>query len=273
MKLKHYLIVLIAILSLPTIQVVADDNVVQLMAIADGDHRSDAYKSRNQYRNPAKTLDWFGIRNDLTVVEISPGGGGWYSEILAPYLRDNGKLYVGSYDSESEIEYYRRNYKKYADKLAAEPEIYGKVRMFEFAPPNKSALQPEGQADMVLTFRNVHNWLNNDTADQVFSAMYKVLKPGGILGLVAHRGDEHMVGKTWSKKGYVSETEVIRLAEQAGFQFVDKTEINANPKDTKDYEKGVWTLPPTYRLKDQDREKYAAIGESDRMTMKFMKPE
>ena len=273
MKLNYHLVVLVAILNLPAIQVAANENVDQLTAIATGDHRSDAYKARNQYRNPAETLDWFGIRNDMTVVEISPGAGGWYSEILAPYLRDNGKLYVGSYDSESEVEYYRRSYKRYADKLAADPENYGKVVMFEFAPPNKPELQPEGQADMVLTFRNIHNWLNNDSADQVFAAVYKALKPGGILGLVTHRGEEHMVGKEWSKKGYVAEAEVIRLAQQAGLQFVDKTEINANPKDTKDHPEGVWTLPPGYRLGDEDREKYAAIGESDRMTMKFMKPE
>ncbi len=273
MKLKYCLVVLIASLGLPASVAVANENINQLTVLANGDHRSDAYKARNQYRNPAKTLDWFGIRNDLTVVEISPGAGGWYSEILAPYLRDNGKFYVGSYDSESEIEYYRKSYKKYADKLASAPEIYGNVNMFEFAPPNKPDLQPEGQADMVLTFRNVHNWLNNDMANQVFSAIYKVLKPGGILGLVTHRGEEHMVGKEWSERGYVSEAEVIRLVEQAGLQFVDKTEINANPKDTKDHPKGVWTLPPVYRLGDEDREKYAAIGESDRMTMKFMKPE
>ncbi len=273
MKLKHYLVVLVAILCLPAFHAAANENIDQLSALADGDHRSDAYKARNQYRHPAQTLDWFGIRNDMTVVEISPGAGGWYSEILAPYLRDNGNFYVGSYDSESEVEYYRRSYQKYADKLAAEPEIYGKVSMFEFAPPNKPDLQPEGQADMVLTFRNVHNWLNNDTADQIFAAIYKVLKPGGTLGLVTHRGEEHMVGKEWSKQGYVPEAEVIRLAQQAGLQFVDKAEINANPKDTKDHPKGVWTLPPAYRLKDEDREKYAAIGESDRMTMKFVKPE
>ena len=273
MKLNYFLIVVIMIMGLPATAAVANENINQLTALADGDHRSDAYKARNQYRSPAQTLDWFGIRNDLTVVEISPGAGGWYSEILAPYLRDNGKFYVGSYDSESEIEYYRNSYNKYADKLASAPEIYGNVNMFEFAPPNKPVLQPEGQADMVLTFRNVHNWLNNDTADQVFAAIYKVLKPGGILGLVTHRGEEHMVGKQWSKQGYVPEAEVIRLAEQAGLQFVDKTDINANPKDTRDHPKGVWTLPPVYRLDDEDREKYAAIGESDRMTMKFMKPE
>ncbi len=140
MKLKHYLIILIAIIGSPASQVGADENIDQLTAIAIGEHRSEENKSRNQYRKQEKTLDWFGIRDNLTVVEISPGAGGWYSEILAPYLRDNGKFYVGSYDSESEIEYYRRSYKKYVDKLASDPEIYGKVNMFEFAPPNKPVL-------------------------------------------------------------------------------------------------------------------------------------
>ncbi len=273
MKRYRCLILVVTILCLPAGPALANENIDRLNEIANGDHRSDAHKARNMYRNPAETLDWFGLRDDLTVVEMSPGGRGWYSEILAPYLRDNGELYAASYDSESEVEYYRRNHRRYLDKLAAQPEIYDKVNVIEFAPPNKPDLQPAGQADMVLTFRNVHNWLNNDSVDQVFAAMYKVLKPGGILGLVTHRGEEHMVGKEWSKKGYVPEAEVIRLAEQAGFQFVGKAEINANPKDTKDHPEGVWTLPPGYRLGDEDREKYAAIGESDRMTMKFMKPE
>ena len=271
--LCRYLLPVVAVLCLSASPARAGENVDRLNEIANGDHRSDAYKARNQYRNPAQTLDWFGIRDDLTVVEISPGGGGWYTEILAPYLRDNGKLYAASFDTETGVEYYRINHQKYLDKLAAQPEMYDKVAVFEFGPPNKPDLQPAGEADMVLTFRNVHNWLNNDIADQIFAAMHKVLKPGGVLGLVAHRGKEDMVGKEWSKKGYVAEAEVIRLVEQAGFQFVDKSEINANPKDTKDYEKGVWTLPPVYRLGDEDREKYSAIGESDRMTLKFMKPE
>lgn len=271
MFLGRYLILVVAVLCLPAAPVLANENIDRLNEIANGDHRSDAYKARNQYRHPAQTLDWFGIRDDLTVVEMSPGGGGWYTEILAPYLRDNGKLYAASFDTEAGVEYYIKNHKKYMDKLAAQPEVYDKVAVFEFGPPNKPDLQPVGEADMVLTFRNVHNWLNRDTAEQIFAAMYKVLKPGGVLGLVTHRGKENMVGKEWSEKGYVAEAEVIRLAEQAGFEFVDKTDINANPNDTKDYEKGVWTLPPVYRLGDEDREKYTAIGESDRMTMKFVK--
>ena len=273
MKSCRYLILVFAVLCLPAGPALANENIDRLNEIANGDHRSDAHKARNPYRHPAETLDWFGIRDDLTVVEMSPGGAGWYTEVLAPYLRDNGEFYAASFDSESEVEYYRRNHQKYLDKLGAQPDVYDKVNVIEFGIPNKPALQPAGQADMVLTFRNVHNWLNNDSAEQVFAAMFKVLKPGGILGLVTHRGEEHMVGREWSKRGYVPEAEVIRLAEQAGFQFVDKTDINANPRDTRDYPKGVWTLPPVYRLGAEDREKYAAIGESDRMTMKFIKPE
>lgn len=269
MKLLKALL-LLSLLSVNPVSAFADENS-KLSAVANGKHRSAKNIARNEYRHPAETLAWFGIKDNMTVVEVSPGGGGWYTEILAPYLRDNGKLYAASYDSNSERKYFRDNHKKYLNKLAAMPELYDKVEVIEFAPPKKPVLQPEGQADMVLTFRNVHNWLNADTAEQTFAAMYKVLKPGGVLGLVTHRGEPHMVGKEWSKKGYTPEKIVIRLAEDAGFELVAKSEINANVKDTKDHPEGVWTLPPAYRLGDKDKEKYKAIGESDRMTMKFIK--
>jgi predicted methyltransferase len=270
MKCKLSVIFLIGLVFSATVS--ADTIKEKLNAAAFGDHRSHKNTDRNQYRHPVETLQWFGIKDDMTVVEISPGGGGWYTEVLAPFLRDNGKLYAASYNTQSEIEYFRKNAKKYLDKLKSRPDSYDKVVVTEFDPPALPDLQPQGEADMVLTFRNTHNWLNNGSAEQVYQAAYKVLKPGGIYGVVQHRGKEHMIGKEWSKKGYVPETEVIRLAEQAGFKLVAKSEINANPKDTKDYADGVWTLPPVYRLKDQDRDKYTAIGESDRMTMKFIKP-
>jgi len=250
----------------------ASDVAAALQKAATGDHRSAENIARNQYRHPVETLSFFGIRPDMTVVEISPGGGGWYTEVLAPFLREKGKLIAANYDSSSETEYYRMNAAKYLEKLKARPDLYDRVNAIEFAPPKKSELAPAGSADMVVTFRNVHNWIETGNEQQVFAAMFKTLKPGGILGLVEHRGKPDMIGKEWAEKGYVPEAETIRLAEQAGFKLVDKSEINANPKDTKDYPKGVWTLPPSLAEKDKDREKYLAIGESDRMTLKFVKP-
>lgn len=250
----------------------ADGHLAKLEAAASGDHRSVANIQRNMYRHPVATLDFFGIRDDMTVVEISPGGGGWYTEVLAPYLRENGKLYAASFNPDSKIEYFRKNAQKFLDKLAARPDVYDRVIVTEFEIPDKPVLQPAGKADMVLTFRNTHNWIRGDTAEQTYQAMYDVLKPGGILGVVQHRGEAHMKGKDWAQKGYVPESEIIRMATEAGFKLVEKSDINANPKDTKDHPEGVWTLPPVYRLKDEDREKYQAIGESDRMTLKFVKP-
>jgi len=273
MKNTHFVTLLFLILAFTHPAFAAGDQENRLVKIAAGKHRSEANIARNQYRHPVETLNWFGLRDDMTVVEVSPGGGGWYTEILAPFLREKGKLYVASYDNESEREYFRRNAKKYLDKLAAHPDVYDKVVVTEFAPPKKTKLEPQGQADMVLTFRNTHNWIRADVAAETFQAMYEVLKPGAILGLVQHRGSPEMRGKEWAKKGYVEEAEVIRLATAAGFTLLDRAEINANPRDTRDHPEGVWTLPPVYRLKDQDRDKYTAIGESDRMTLKFIKPQ
>jgi predicted methyltransferase len=243
-----------------------------LSAAANGSHRSAENIARNRYRHPVETLTFFGIRPAMTVVEIYPGGGGWYTEVLAPFLRDQGRLVAASYDTASPVEYFRVNAAKYLDKLKARPDIYDRVEVIEFAPPAKASLGPDGSADMVLTFRNVHNWIEAGNEAQVFTAMFRVLKPGGVLGLVEHRGNPDMVGKAWAEKGYVAEAEVIRLAEVAGFKLAGKSEINANPKDTKDHPKGVWTLPPTLELGEQDRDKYLAIGESDRMTLRFVKP-
>ena len=251
---------------------VANSIESKLQAAAIGEHRAQKNIDRNSFRHPVETLKWFGIEESMTVVEISPGGGGWYTEVLAPFLREKGKYHVASYNSESESEYLRNNAQKYLDKLSAHPDVYDRVVVTEFEPPAKSQLEPEGKADMVLTFRNTHNWVRNDSVAQTYASMYKVLKSGGILGVVQHRGNADMLGKEWANKGYVPEAEVIRMAEEAGFKFVGKSEINANPQDTKDYEKGVWTLPPVYRLKEQNRAKYEAIGESDRMTVKFIKP-
>ena len=242
-----------------------------LQAAIDGDHRSAEHKARDQYRRPAQTLTWMGLKPDMTVVEISPSRG-WYTEILAPYLKDQGSLYLAGFDRDSEVAYMKRLNTLLDEKLAANPEAYGTPTVTELAPPNKVDIAPAGSADMVLTFRNVHNWMSAGTADGVFAAMYAALKPGGILGLVEHRADPNTEQDPKASSGYVTEAETVRMAERAGFKLVDQTEINANPKDTRDHPKGVWTLPPALSLGDEDREKYLAIGESDRMTLKFKKP-
>lgn len=242
---------------------------VKLQKIIAGEQRTPAYAERDVYRRPLETLLWFGVRDDMTVVEIFPGGG-WYSEILAPYLKENGTYYAAGYDAESKVRFFRRGAKQLKKKFAADPESYSKAVITELGPPNKTEIAPEGSADMVLTFRNVHNWMSAGTDLAVYEAMYKALKPGGVLGLIEHRGRADVPQDPKAKSGYVNEAYVIQQVEKVGFKLLGKSEINANPKDTKDYKKGVWTLPPT--LRGKDKEKYLAIGESDRMTLKFVKP-
>ncbi len=259
---------IIAVFALQITAVRADTET--LSVAAESDHRSVENRVRNQARHPAATLAFFGIRADMTVVEISPGGG-WYTEILAPYLRDKGKLYAANYDPESKEKYYRTNAKRFLEKLGANPAIYGEVIPTVFDPPAKLEAAPAGSADMVLTFRNLHNWMEEGSEGTAMSAMFSVLKPGGILGIVQHRQDSTVEQDPKAESGYVREDYVIALAEAAGFALVEKSEINANPKDMKDHPEGVWTLPPTYELGDKNRDKYQAIGESDRMTLKFVK--
>jgi predicted methyltransferase len=251
---------------------IADDaTVAALKAVAAGKHRADANKARDPYRHPVETLSFFGIRDDMTVVEIFPGGG-WYTEILAPFLKEKGTYYAAGLDPDSSSEFARRSARAFQDKLDADPALYGKVKISVLAPPDKTAIAPPGSADLVLTFRNIHNWMGAGIADQVFAAMYKALKRGGVLGVVEHRGNPAVPQDPKAESGYVNQEYAIKLAEKAGFRFVESSEINANPKDTKDHPKGVWTLPPTFAMKDQDRDKYRAIGESDRFTLKFVKP-
>lgn len=250
-----------------------ESNQHLLEQVINGDHRDPANKARDRYRHPLQTLMFFGVKPDMTVVEIAPGGSGWYMELLAPYLRDNGKYYAASYDQDSVVEYFRSNIKRFNNKVDARPDIYGKIVVTEFAPPKKLAIAPEDSADMVLTFRNVHNWMGGDAAEQAFATFYKTLKPGGILGVVEHRADNGQPQDPKAKSGYVREDYVIELAQAAGFQLLAKSEINSNPKDSKDHVKGVWTLPPSLRGGDGKEEQYRAIGESDRMTLKFVKPE
>jgi predicted methyltransferase len=247
---------------------VADEDastVAQLTAILNGPQRSAEHKARDRYRHPVQTLTFFGIKPDMTVVEIWPGAQGWYTEILAPFLREHGKLYEAISPRDKE---------KFRAKLAADPAVYGKVIVTELAPPAETEIAPPGSADMVLTFRNVHDWLRAgpQAAEPYFEAFYRALKPGGILGVVDHAARPNLPYDPRAMSGYVRPSEMISLAQKAGFKLVAQSDINANPKDDTNHPAGVWTLPPTLRLGAKDRSKYLAIGESNRMTLKFMKP-
>ncbi len=254
----------------PTLQ--AHESTQHLLEqVLNGDHRDASNKARDRYRHPLQTLLFFGVKPDMTVVEISPGGKGWYMEMLAPYLRESGQYYAASYDQSANSGYVKRNLKAFDAKVKARPDIYDRITVTEFAPPTKLSIAPEGSADMILTFRNVHNWVGSGAADKAFATFYKTLKPGGVLGLVEHRASTSTPQDPKAKSGYVREDYVIKLAEKAGFQLLAKSEINSNPKDSKDHVKGVWTLPPSLRGGDGQEEKYRMIGESDRMTLKFIK--
>ena len=268
-------LVLIALLSLPSLviaEVKSALTLTPLQQILNGKHRSAENKHRDQYRHPEQTLAFFDVKADMTVVEVWPAGG-WYTEILAPYLHKEGKLYSAHFSPDYQPTNPKNGLTAYLDKLHKEPKLYGKVEVTVLQPPNDVQIAPANSADRVLTFRNVHNWMKDDQAAAVFSAMFTALKPGGILGIVEHRGASIRPQDPKAVSGYVSEDYVIALARNAGFEFLAKSEINANPKDTKNYPEGVWTLPPVLRLKDKDKAKYLAIGESDRMTIKFVKPQ
>jgi predicted methyltransferase len=202
------------------------------------------------------------------VVEIDPGGGYW-TEILAPYLKASGH-YVAALPEPTSDEA-RNGAKAFAAKLAANPDAYGKVETAEFAG-DRHPLAAPASADFVLTFRNLHNWMAKGEAEAALKAFYAALKPGGVLGIEEHRGLETAPQDPLAKSGYVRQDYAVKLIESVGFKLAGASEVNANPKDTKDYPQGVWTLPPTYRLKDVDRAKYQAIGESDRFTLRFVKP-
>ena len=242
-----------------------------LDSVLAGSQRSPENRARDVYRHPKETLLFFGIRPDMHVVEIWPGAGGWYTEILAPLLRERGQLYAAQWDTGSDLR--RDTVQQYKDKLGAHPELYDRVTVTTLAsPPAVNEIAPPASADMVLTFRNMHNWMMLGWERDAFAAMYAALKPGGVLGVVDHRGNPTVPQDPKASSGYVRQDYAVRMIESVGFKLVGTSEINANPKDTKDYEKGVWTLPPTYRQGEVDRERYRDIGESDRFTLKFVKP-
>jgi predicted methyltransferase len=240
-------------------------------ATASSDRPADE-AARDKWRHPVETLEFFGVRDNMTVVELWPGTG-WYTQVLAPVLSEKGKLVVTSMDPAGPSDDHGAQMaRQYAARLAAKPVVFGKVEVHVLRPPTELSLGPDGSADAVLTFRNFHNWVGAGIAEKVLDASFRVLKPGGVFGVEEHRAKPDADPKKAGDTGYVPEAFVIDLAQKAGFTFEARSEINANPKDTKDYPKGVWTLPPVLRLGDQDRAKYEAIGESDRMTLRFRKP-
>ncbi|MCI5043978.1 MAG: hypothetical protein MRY72_04715 [Aquisalinus sp.] len=253
-------------------------NVMTLQAAVAAETRDAENRQRDQFRNPAETLAFFGLESDMTVVEIWPGGG-WYAEIIAPYLAAGGGTYIAAgFDPNGASERGLARIAAFNDKFTGNPELYGDVEVSAFSA-RSGPLASAGSADMVLTFRNVHNWMSGDYADKAFTDFYEALKPGGILGVVEHRLPADRDQEAFSASGYVREDVVIDLAEAAGFELVEKSEVNANPADTADHPFGVWTLPPVRRTSATreadptfDRAPYDAIGESDRMTLKFRKP-
>lgn len=244
-----------------------------LDAAISGSQRSDKARARDVYRHPKETLQFFDLAPTQTVLEIAPGGG-WYTDILAPYLHDAGRLYEAQYVSTSVDLAAEESATDaaYRRKLAAAPAVYGNVVVGTLHAGRFMGFDAQERFDRVLTFRNIHNWIKDGQLDANLRAFYGALKPGGELGVEEHRARPGTSVQQMIDSGYVTEAFVIEHAQAAGFRLVARSEINANAKDTKDYPHGVWSLPPTYRGGDVDRSRYAAIGESDRMTLKFVKP-
>lgn len=248
----------------------------------NGSHRSEANIARNEYRHPVETLTFFGLEKDMAVMEIWPGGG-WYTEVIAPVMKSKGQYIAVSWDQDvpDQPGYRYRLHGEMLEKFAADPELYGEPKVIEFSPPQSASLGDAESVDMVLTFRNTHGWINDGVAAANYAEFARVLKPGGILGVVQHRATDGTDPKVTAKTGYVSEEAVIAMAEAAGLVLEARSDVNANPNDTHDHEKGVWTLPPSLSMcrgiedgeaKTECELKYRAIGESDRMTLKFRKP-
>ncbi|MFT4861814.1 MAG: putative methyltransferase [Pseudohongiellaceae bacterium] len=273
-KNTHLLSILLAAILLPAISHGDHHNEATQFSIeelATGHHRSDTNIARNSFRHPVETLQFFGLEKTMTVIEILPSTG-WYTEIIAPYLRDSGKYYAAHFSPNATAAYMPSILGQFEDKITAQPQLYGKITVRHLNPPHEVVIAPPGSVDMALTFRNVHNWVMAGQQQEFFDSFYSALKPGGILGVVEHRALADASMETMQTSGYVSEAYVKQMAAAAGFEFVESSDINANPKDTTQHPSGVWTLAPNYRLGEVDRAKYEAIGESDRMTLKFIKP-
>ena len=246
------------------------DFAAKLDQVLAGDWRSEKNKARDQYRHPKQTLTFFGLKSGMSLIEITPGGG-WYAEILAPLMKGSGAYTAAIVTPKKKEGEDAQDKSALTKKFEGDAARYGEARIVQFDPKAPKFGTP-GSADMVVTFRNVHNFVMDDDAAVMFKGFFDVLKPGGVLGVVDHRAAPGADLAKIKDSGYLPEGYVIKVATEAGFKLEAKSEINANPKDTKDYAQGVWTLPPTLALKDKDRDKYLAIGESDRMTLRFVKP-
>ena len=235
-------------------------------------HRSEENRKRDVYRNPQETLIFFGIKKDMNVLEILPGKG-YYTEILGNFLKDNGKLTVASFGEKirKKNEVLRSIHNNFQEYFSRNKDLFGEINIKSFNSNGILNEMPDSSFDMVLTFRNTHNWIRMGVEKKVYRAIHRLLKKGGVLGIVQHRGEDLHNHVDTAKKGYVPEKYLINLIKELDFEFISKSEINSNSLDIKNYKEGVWTLPPTLRLKDVNRKKYLAIGESDRMTLKFEK--
>jgi predicted methyltransferase len=257
--------------------VAAEAIAPQLMDVLTLPYRSAENTARDPYRNPAATLTFFGIKPNQSVLEIWPARG-WYTEILAPYLKNEGQLTIAHFRIDTAIDDERKKFwSKLAHRLqqdiAEHKAHFGDVKAMAFDPPQLMLPVDAGPFDMILSFRNAHIWNEEGHLNKVLSNFYQVLKPGGTLGLVEHRASRLSDISSSAAEGYLDESYVIKAAEQAGFTLIERSEINANPRDSKDHPKGVYALPPTLAMGQKDRERYLAIGESDRMTLRFRKIE
>jgi len=259
-------LIVVAACSAPAHNAAASEAAARITTAVAAPTRTPANVARDPYRHPTETLAFFGVKPGDTVVELWPGGG-WYTEILAPLAKaGGGTLYVAAP--------WEKGLNRVKAKQESDAGTYGAVKLAEFPNGGTNPKVADGSADVVLTFRNVHNWRFDgaDNTANAFKQIFAMLKPGGVLGVEEHRLPEAMDSALEEKSGYMKRSSVIAFAEAAGFKLVGESDINANPKDTHDYPGGVWTLPPSLREGDKDREKYLAIGESDRMTLKFVKP-
>jgi predicted methyltransferase len=268
MKLTSTL--LISLLLTINVQAADQDTKALIEKAVASEHRSATNKARDVYRHPVETLSFFGIQPDMKVLEVLSGRG-WYTEILASILKDNGELTISSFGDKHPNDYLRGIHADLEKTLNDNPELYSNVKVVVFEDNGYLKEVADNSQDMVVTFRNTHNWIRYGGIEDAFRSFHRVLKKGGVLGVVQHRASKDSDAKESAQKGYVPESYLIRLVEDIGFELDATSEVNANPKDTRDHPEGVWTLPPSYRLKDVDREKYKAIGESDRMTLRFVK--